>query len=117
MKILYEDHHIDADTIPFNDFGELGFEDILRPNKLILEQGNKLGWKLYIEDNVDGNAESIIIKRVVKLELEESFQNSRYQVADQDNANVVENTGILLENFGQLLLDGTDTDSSDSKVT
>ena len=35
-------------------------------------------------------------------------------VADQDNANAVENTGILLENFGQLLLDGTDTDSSNS---
>ena len=32
-------------------------------------------------------------------------------VADQDNANAVENTGILLENFGQILLDGTDVDS------
>ena len=33
---------------------------------------------------------------------------------DQDNANAVENTGILLENFGLLLLDGTDDSSSNS---
>ena len=33
---------------------------------------------------------------------------------DQDNANAVENTGILMENFGQLLLDGTDSSSSNA---
>ena len=31
---------------------------------------------------------------------------------DQDNANAVENTGVLMENFGQLLLDGTDSSST-----
>ena len=35
-------------------------------------------------------------------------------VVDQDNANAVENTGILMENFGQLLLDGTDSSSSNA---
>ena len=35
-------------------------------------------------------------------------------LTDQDNANAVENTGILLENFGLLLLDGTDDSSSNS---
>ena len=33
---------------------------------------------------------------------------------DQDNANAVENTGILMENFGQLLLDGTDSSSTNA---
>ena len=50
------------------------------------------------------------------MELEDS-SSTKLQgsgVADQDNANAVENTGILLENFGQLLLDGTDSDSSNS---
>ena len=33
---------------------------------------------------------------------------------DQDNANAVENTGILMENFGQLLLNGTDSSSTNA---
>ena len=33
---------------------------------------------------------------------------------DQDNANAVENTGVLMENFGQLLLDGTDGSSTNA---
>ena len=37
-------------------------------------------------------------------------------VVDQDNANAVENTGILMENFGQLLLDGTDNSSSNAGI-
>ena len=85
-----------------------------------MEQGNNtdFGQVILLEDNVDGNAESsqLLLEGGGRLELEESeftkLQGSG--VADQDNANVVENTGILLENFGQLLLDGTDTDSSDS---
>ena len=50
------------------------------------------------------------------MELEEvlSTKLQGSGVADQDNANAVENTGILLENFGQLLLDGTDSDSTDA---
>ena len=119
-NLILEDHHSDADTITFNDFGELRFEDILRPNKLILEQGNNtdFGQVILLEDNVDGNAESsqLLLEGGGRLELEESefTKLTGSGVADQDNANVVENTGILLENFGQLLLDGTDTDSSDS---
>ena len=33
---------------------------------------------------------------------------------EQDNANAVENTGILMENFGQLLLNGTDSSSTNA---
>jgi len=33
---------------------------------------------------------------------------------DQDNTNAAENTGILMENFGQLLLDGTDSSSTNA---
>ena len=33
---------------------------------------------------------------------------------DQDNANSIENTGVLMENFGQLLLDGTDSSSTNA---
>ena len=42
----------------FNDFGTLRFEEILRPNKLILEQGDNtdtfFGQVILLEDNVDG---------------------------------------------------------------
>lgn len=34
---------------------------------------------------------------------------------DQDNANSIENTGVLMENFGQLLLNGTDSDSTNAE--
>ena len=33
---------------------------------------------------------------------------------DQDNANAAENTGVLMENFGQLLLNGTDSSSTNA---
>ena len=33
---------------------------------------------------------------------------------DQDNANSIENTGVLMENFGQLLLNGTDSSSTNA---
>ena len=33
---------------------------------------------------------------------------------DQDNANAVENTGILMENFGKLVLNGTDSSSTNA---
>ena len=75
-NLILEDHHSDADTITFNDFGELRFEDILRPNKLILEQGNNtdFGQVILLEDNVDGNAESsqLLLEGGGRLELEES---------------------------------------------
>ncbi len=119
-NLILEDHHSDHDTISFNDFGNFRFEDILRPNKLILEQGSasRVGDVIILEDHVDGNASNsrLINESSGFIELEE-FLSTKLQgsgVADQDNANAVENTGILLENFGQLLLDGTDSDSSNS---
>ena len=39
-NLVLEDHHSDTETLTFQDFGTLRFEEILRPNKLILEQGD-----------------------------------------------------------------------------
>ena len=75
-NLVLEDHHSDTETLSFNDFGDLRFEDILRPNKLILEQGDNtdFGQVILLEDNVDGNAESnqLLLEGGGRLELEES---------------------------------------------
>ena len=74
--------------------------------------------KNLLEDDVDGNAEKnqLLLEETGRFQLfENEFTKlSGSGVADQDNANSVENTGILLENFGQILLDGTDSDSSNA---
>ncbi len=51
-----------------------------------------------------------------KVSLEPFLKSDRSSsgAVDQDNANAVENTGILLENFGQLLLDGSDNSGTDA---
>ena len=76
------------------------------------------GQVILLEDNVDGNAESnqLLLEGGGRLELEESefTKLTGSGVVDQNNANVAENVGILLENFGQILLDGTDDSSSNS---
>ncbi len=119
-NLVLEDHHSDTETLTFQDFGTLRFEDILRPNKLILEQGDNtdFGQVILLEDNVDGNAESnqLLLEGGGRLELEESefTKLTGSGVVDQNNANVAENVGILLENFGQILLDGTDQDSANA---
>ena len=101
--------------------GSLRFQDILTNNKLILEQGENTDSDFHfsqiilLEDDVDGNAEKnqLLLEETGRFQL---FENEFTKllgsgVADQDNANAVENTGILLENFGQILLDGSDVDS------
>ena len=120
-NLVLEDHHSDTETLTFDDFGSLRFEEILKPNKLILEQGINtdsafhFAQVILLEDDVDGNAESnqLVLEGGGRLELEEEefTKLTGSGVADQNNANVSENVGILLENFGQILLDGTDVDS------
>ena len=109
-----------TETLTFDDFGSLRFEEILKPNKLILEQGDNTDFAqvILLEDNVDGNAESnqLVLEGGGRLELEEEefTKLTGSGVTDQNNANVSENVGILLENFGQILLDGTDQDSANA---
>ena len=76
-RIVLEDDH-DDETINISDIGTFRFEDILRRDKIIIENGSDIG------------------------------------SVEQNNANAVENTGVLLENFGQLLLDGTDSTSTNA---
>ena len=76
-RIVLEDDH-DDETINISDIGTFRFEDILKRDKIIIENGSDIG------------------------------------SVEQNNANAVENTGVLLENFGQLLLDGTDSTSTNA---
>ena len=76
-RIVLEDDH-DDETISISDIGTFRFEDILRQDKIIIENGSDIS------------------------------------SVEQNNANAVENTGVLLENFGQLLLDGTDSTSTNA---
>ena len=73
-RIVLEDENQFVETIPLSEIGDFRFEDILRLDKIIMDENP----------------------------------------VDQDNANVVENTGILMENFGQLLLNGTDSSSTNA---
>ena len=110
---MLEDDH-DEHTVSISDISNISFNELLRKEKTIIEQdentrdiveGIRLeneGGRLLlngtdISSSDDGD----------KVSLEPFLQSDRstFGVADQDNANAVENTGILLENFGQILLD------------
>ena len=71
-RIILED--FDNVLPSLSEIGELKFEDILRPSKILLNDPPN----------------------------------------DQNNAHATEEVGILLEDFGRLQLDGTDSDSSDA---
>ena len=71
-RIVLED--FDNVLPSLSEIGDLKFEDILKPSKIILSDPPH----------------------------------------DQNNAHADENVGILLEDFGRLQLDGTDSDSSDA---
>ena len=120
-RLLLEDDH-DEQTIPISDISNISFNEILRENKLVMEQSedtrdiiegirleNEGGRLLLngtdISSSDDGDR--------VSLESLTISDRSTFGVADQDNANAVENTGILLENFGQILLDASDNSGTD----
>ena len=118
QKILLEDDHDDG-TIRLSEISDVTFEDILEQDEFILEMGviQDVKQGILLEDAQDGNISNqrIINENGGIIQIEDIFrENLGLGAADQDNANAVENTGILLETFGQLLLDGTDESSSDS---
>ena len=98
-NLILEDHHSDTETISFSDIGDLRFEDILKPNKLILEQGENtdsdfhFSQVILLEDDVDGNAEKnqLLLEETGRFQLfENEFTKlSGSGVADQDNANAI----------------------------
>ena len=130
QRIVLEDERQFVETIPLSEIGSFRFEDIRKTDKLILGtdpskfDGNELGGTIrldgtdsfranygddiLLEDNTDGSP----LVTGDKLKLEEGL---KFVInVDQNNANAAENTGILMENFGQLLLDGTDSSSSNA---
>jgi len=77
------------------------------------------GDNIVLEDDHDDT--SLIISQISDLIFSDVLETNKIVITDslgssveQDNANAVENTGILLENFGQILLDGTDSTSTDA---
>ena len=97
-NIILEDFNNDSETISFDEFGSLRFEDILTKEKIILEQGNveKVAPVLLLEGIRD---DRLVQEGGGLFELELETSPSKLLGAgsvDQDNANVAENVGILL---------------------
>ena len=118
QRILLEDEHDDG-TLKLSDVGDVTFADILDQDQFILEMGDidEARQGILLEDAQDGNIanQRIITESGGIIQLEDIFrENLGLGATEQDNANAVENTGILLENFGLILLDGTDDSSSNS---
>ena len=130
-RIVLEYENEFVETIPLSEIGDFRFEDIRAIDKIILgsdptkSDGNELGGvvrldgtdsnktdsgdDILLEDNTDGSP----LVTGDKLKLEEGLKFAIN--VDQDNANAVENVGILMEDFGQLLLDGTDSSSTNAE--
>ena len=77
------------------------------------------GDRIVLEDDHDDT--SPVISQIGGLIFSDVLETNKIITTDilgrsveQDNANAIENTGILLENFGQILLDGTDSTSTDA---
>ena len=58
---------------------------------------------------------------ISELKFEDILRSSKILLSDppndQNNANATEEVGVLLEDFGRLLLDGSDGDGTDEKVS
>ena len=119
-NLVLEDHHSDTETLTFNDFGSLRFEEILKPNKIIMELGDAtdISQVILLEDDTDGhlNRSRLVQESGGFIDLEENLhvKLSGTGIAEQNNANAIENVGILLEDFGRIQLDGTDVNSAEA---
>ena len=120
-RILLEDDH-DDHTVSFSEIGDISFNELLRKEKTIIEQDENTrdiveGIRLENESGrllLNGtDISSTDAGDKVSLEPFLKSDRSSSGAVDQDNANAVENTGILLENFGQILLDGSDNSGTD----
>ena len=82
----------------------IGFK-VSENERIVLEDENQFVETIPLSEIGDFRFEDI--RAIDKIIMDEN-------PVDQDNANAVENTGILMENFGQLLLNGTDSSSTNA---
>ena len=127
-RIALEDDN-DDETIPLSDIGSFRFQDIVEQDKLIMElhsdpievvhgillesyAAEDLSFSRIILDGTDSNSTNA----GSNLEVEDFFIEDTDGISspDQNNANAVENVGVLLEDFGQLLLDASDSNGTDA---
>ena len=90
------------------------------PSGFVVDDGDKI-----LLDN-DDNDETIPISEIGTLRFEDILRKDKLILGtdpkipslavevEQNNANAIENVGIMLENNGQLQLNGTDTSSSNA---
>ena len=83
----------------------IGFK-VSENERIVLEYENEFVETIPLSEIGDFRFEDILA--IDKIIMDEN-------PVDQDNANAVENTGILMENFGQILLNGTDSSSTNAE--
>jgi len=129
--IIIDDETNDS-TLQLSQLADFQFQDILRKEKLILEQLSSIRpidytSNLMLEGEVDGDVpirlesgtldDSNITTDSISLEdftASDGKHTNGGSNAESSNANAVEAEGIMLEDFGQLQLNGTDSDSSNA---
>ena len=130
--IIIDDETNDS-TLQLSQLAEFQFQDILRKEKLIFEQLASIRHidytsNLMLEGEVGGDVpirlesgtldDSNITTDSISLEdftaSDGKYMNKSSSNGESSNANAVEAEGIMLEDFGQLQLNGTDSDSSNA---
>ena len=130
--IIIDDETNDS-TLQLSQLADFQFQDILRKEKVILEQLSSIRpidytSNLMLEGEVDGDVpirlesgtldDSNITTDSLSLEdftaSDGKYMNGSSSNGESSNANAVEAEGIMLEDFGQLQLNGTDSDSSNA---
>ena len=130
--IIIDDETNDS-TLQLSQLADFQFQDILRKEKVILEQLSSIRpidytSNLMLEGEVGGDVpirlesgtldDSNITTDSISLEdftaSDGKYMNKNSSNGESSNANAVEAEGIMLEDFGQLQLNGTDSDSSNA---
>jgi hypothetical protein len=130
--IIIDDETNDS-TLQLSQLADFQFQDILRKEKVILEQLSSIRpidytSNLMLEGEVGGDVpirlesgtldDSNITTDSISLEdftaSDGKYINGSSSNGESSNANAVEAEGIMLEDFGQLQLNGTDSDSSNA---
>jgi phosphohistidine swiveling domain-containing protein len=130
--IIIDDETNDS-TLQLSQLADFQFQDILRKEKVILEQLSSIRpidytSNLMLEGEVGGDVpirlesgtldDSNITTDSISLEdftaSDGKYMNGSSSNGESSNANAVEAEGIMLEDFGQLQLNGTDSDSSNA---
>ena len=132
-RTIFIDDETNDSTLQLSQLAEFQFQDILRKEKLIFEQLASIRpidytSNLMLEGEVGGDVpirlesgtldDSNITTDSISLEdftaSDGKYMNKNSSNGESSNANAVEAVGIMLEDFGQLQLNGTDSDSSNA---